>query len=1110
MDRERLRPIPAYGVRQFAVGTGGASALTELRHDPADERGPAQATRSGLAAADAARDRATIRQFLPICRADLHRFGHGFRAYAAPRSAHWNVSRPSRCRPATGEKPQSKVWQHGGSVVGGAAVHDGGAAGGHVGLAPGATDDTWSERAAASRAATDRAGGREGPWGGSTHVLLHGAFIPSSVSVAVQVGRGNNTYEPWSSRACGDPGLALPGSEIGDDRSRLHRSDVVRDREGRTSSSYYSDTPYSSFSGPGHPRARTSPTMTSGSSRRCRTARSACSGRTRPPSASASGTHIDGELPRRGSADEVPASARRRTSGLGMADDHMNVAVAADGTSMPRSRRTTTPPAIRRAAAVRRPNGAWDPLYEVDSPGLAGSCCSNEEDHSVRVVYSSSEGYNDIVVRSSPTSAISFGPRTVVMPGGLNDVTSTKDNWTDQVLVLASSSTEAKAAFLTAGAGGNQAPVAVADAYSTAQETAKVVAAPVCSATTRDANSEPVDGGVGGGRGAWHAWRSTRTVASPIRRPAVTAVPDSFTYQANDGTANSNIVTVSLTVTMPRRASLRGSGGDEWSGATRTTARVSANQRSLLGSPTFVTGQVGQALSLNGTGQNASGARQQQPRPDHRRDDPRRLDPAVRLATQDLIKKATNGGTNGYELSGEPDQPCGQGLRPLQPGDLSGDTFRINSTTHPIRRTARLDACRRHLRRDHDQALRQRPCSRARSLVRAAIATNSAAARDRGPRAITPAGSRACSTTPASTARALSTSEIAALAWHHARTAAPNAPTLNSPAERRHRDRHLADAEHRRIGSGRQPMTVTYFGRPLASGNFAQIAQHTGVASGAQRHRDLVEPRRRSDLRVVCDRQRRHPHHVTGPTWTFHTTASADPVFVGAGDIAVVHRHRGHRYRQRHQRASTATSSPPATTSTTRDRGRIRELLRADAVGRPVGQESDAARPRQPRLGNTGTARTTSTATSATTARMRPTRSGKSYYSYDIAVAATGTSSTSTANAQLVPGGCAAGSPQELWLKADLAANSTQERDRDVAQAALQLGRDAVPGGAAAVGRSLCGGRRHPARRPRPHLRAHGADEVGCHSRVVRPSLIPTTGSRSSRSAPEARGITDW
>ena len=204
-------------------------------------------------------------------------------------------------------------------------------------------------------------------------------------------------------------------------------------------------------------------------------------------------THADGGAPATWAADEVPASSSAENVGLGMADDHMNVAVAADGTlyaAVKTSYDTAGHPKI--ALLVRRPNGTWDPLYGVDDSGTRGIVLLNEVDHTVRVVYSSSEGYNDIVVRSSPTSAISFGPRTVVMPGGLNDVTSTKENWTDQVLVLASSSTEAKAAFLTAGAGGNQAPVAVADAYSTAQDTAKVVAAPGVLGNDSDANSDPL------------------------------------------------------------------------------------------------------------------------------------------------------------------------------------------------------------------------------------------------------------------------------------------------------------------------------------------------------------------------------------------------------------------------------------------------------------------------------------------------------------------------------------------------------------------------------------------------------------------------------------------
>ena len=239
-----------------------------------------------------------------------------------------------------------------------------------------------------------------------------------------------------------------------------------------------------------------------------------------------------------------------------MADDHMNVAVAADGTlyaAVKTSYDTAGHPKI--ALLVRRPNGAWDPLYGVDESGTRGIVLLNEVDHTVRVVYSSSEGYNDIVVRSSPTSAINFGPKTTVMPGGLNDVTSTKENWTDQVLVLASSSTEAKAAFLTAGAGGNQAPVAVADGYSTPQDTAKVVAAPGVLGNDSDADvgdslTAVLVADVG------HGTLALATNGGFTYTPTGGySGPDSFTYKANDGTADSNTVTVSLTVTAPGSSS---------------------------------------------------------------------------------------------------------------------------------------------------------------------------------------------------------------------------------------------------------------------------------------------------------------------------------------------------------------------------------------------------------------------------------------------------------------------------------------------------------------------------------------------------------------------------
>ena len=72
-----------------------------------------------------------------------------------------------------------------------------------------------------------------------------------------------------------------------------------------------------------------------------------------------------------------------------------------------------------------------------------------------------------------------------------------------------------------------------------------------CARQRHGRRQRSVDGGAGVERQPWHACRWRRAVASPTRRPTATRGPDSFTYKANDGTADSNTVTVSLTVTAP-------------------------------------------------------------------------------------------------------------------------------------------------------------------------------------------------------------------------------------------------------------------------------------------------------------------------------------------------------------------------------------------------------------------------------------------------------------------------------------------------------------------------------------------------------------------------------
>ncbi len=114
---------------------------------------------------------------------------------------------------------------------------------------------------------------------------------------------------------------------------------------------------------------------------------------------------------------------------------------------------------------------------------------------------------------------------------------------------------------------------------------------------------------------------------------------------------------------------------------------------------------------------------------------------------------------------------------------------------------------------------------------------------------------------------------------------APNAPTLNAPADG---STGVSTSPILNVGVSDPNggnLTVTYFGRPLASGNFAQIAQNGAVASGSN---DTAPWNGRGAGQTyewyvtVND----GTLTTTGPTWRFHTIASDDPVFVGAGDIA--------------------------------------------------------------------------------------------------------------------------------------------------------------------------------------------------------------------------------
>jgi len=156
--------------------------------------------------------------------------------------------------------------------------------------------------------------------------------------------------------------------------------------------------------------------------------------------------HSDSDGPAVWSADEVPASQSAIDDvGGGMADDHLNVAVASDGTlyaAVKTSYDTADYPKI--AFLVRRPNGQWDDLYGVDTSGTRPITMLNEVDGAVTVFYTASEGLNNIVYKQTPLTQISFdGAPLILMSGSSNNVSGTKDNVTDETLVISSDNNNA-------------------------------------------------------------------------------------------------------------------------------------------------------------------------------------------------------------------------------------------------------------------------------------------------------------------------------------------------------------------------------------------------------------------------------------------------------------------------------------------------------------------------------------------------------------------------------------------------------------------------------------------------------------------------------------------
>ena len=444
---ERMRPANAsgnadddFGIRQFVVGTGGVglTGFGTIRSTSEERNQTAHGVIKFTLHASS-----YDYQFIPIAGQSYTDSGNTA-VHGAPPVGGPETFTTIPVTDSTGEKPQSKLWRHAGTwwaVLPSAAVSPSGTW--IWRLNP---DDTWSNVRHISTKTDVQADAKSD--GAVTHILLHG---PSPELVSVQYNATGNTYEPWSSRPAATL-VSLPGSEIAtidlDSTGRMW----LATENGANLNVHYSDAPYTSFAGPvtlanningddiGVVTALPNDTIGVLWSNQT-TQRFGFK------------VHVDGQLATTWSADEVPASGSALPVGLGMADDHLNVKVASDGTlyaGVKTSYDTAGYPKI--ALLIRRPNGTWDPLYEVDQNGTRGIVLLNEQDDTVRLVYTSSEGFNDLVTKKSSTSSISFSPRSTLITDDVNDATSTKQNWTVEVPVMAASASTAYTAFITADA----------------------------------------------------------------------------------------------------------------------------------------------------------------------------------------------------------------------------------------------------------------------------------------------------------------------------------------------------------------------------------------------------------------------------------------------------------------------------------------------------------------------------------------------------------------------------------------------------------------------------------------------------------------------------------
>lgn len=538
----------------------------------------------------------------------------------------------------TGEKPQSKVWNYNNTYWTVLAN----STGTYIWRLDGTS---WTNVLKISDSTNSQADCKVA--GSVTHILLYQGM--SSHLVSVEYVSGSNTYQLWSTRNSTvsitlDSGVETAVIDI-DTLGRMWLASAgVNEINVR-----WSDAPYSSWSAP--------ITIFSGVADDdiCDVINMPKDGKVgvlwsnQKTKRFGFKTHVDGTDPSIWSVDEVPASQSALNIKGGMADDHLHMVAASDGTlycAVKTSYDSTGFPKI--ALLVRRPNGVWDSLYKVSETGTRGIVILNEDLAKLKVIYTSQEDGGDILYRETSIPTIHFGPVVTMIPGSYNDATSMKTNYSPDDVILASTPSRAVGALLT-------------DLSSTSIPTIPILSSPLNGKTAIAPTTLK-----------WNA-----AAGATSYQLQVSTLPDfSTTVSDQSGVTSTSMQLnnlISSTSYYWRVKAFNTIGSSDWStiwsfttssggplmaewkmdegsGTTLIDASEYQNNATIVGSPVWVPGKIAQALHLDGATQYAVAPNSES------------LDitngitictwiKPEKLATQYLIKKASLDVTDGYELS---------------------------------------------------------------------------------------------------------------------------------------------------------------------------------------------------------------------------------------------------------------------------------------------------------------------------------------------------------------------------------------------------------------------------------------------------------------------------